>query len=97
MNKNGLKNKKKKNKMEESLDNLFNINKSLISKKNELRKKIYETIVNCIFFPVLEIEESTFFKRASRIFNDKEFDELFKKYEKLSYLICSIDEFKKED
>ena len=79
--------------MEESLDNLFNINKSLISKKNELRKKIYEAIVNCIFSPDLEIEESTFFKRASIIFNDKEFDEILKKYEKLSHLICSINLF----
>ena len=79
--------------MEESLANLFNINKSLISKKDELRKKLFEKFNYCRCSEDLKIEESTFFKRASIIINDKEFDELLKKYEKLSYLIFSIDNF----
>ena len=83
--------------MEESLANLFKINESLISKKDELRKKLFETFNYCICSRDLEIEESTFFKRASRIINDKEFDELLKKYEKLSYLIFSIDNFIKNE
>ena len=82
--------------MEESLDNLFNINKSLICKKDELRKKLFEKYNYCICSRDLEREESNFFERASRIINDKEFDELFKKYEKLIYLIYSIDIFIKK-
>ena len=82
--------------MKESLDNLFNINKSLICKKDELRKKLFEKFNYFKCSKDLEIEESNFFKRAS-IINDKEFEELRKKYQKLNYLIFSIDEFKKED
>ena len=83
--------------MEESLDNLFKINESLISKKDELRKKLFEKYNYCICSRDLEREESNFFERASRIINDKEFDELLKKYEKLSYLIFSIDNFIKNE
>ena len=82
--------------MEESLDNLFNINKSLICKKDELRKKLFEKYNYNKCSKELEMEESNFFRIVSRKFNDKEFEELIRKYEKLSYLISSIDELKKE-
>ena len=82
--------------MEESLDNLFNKNKSLICTKDDLRKKLFEKIKYCKFSESLLKEEFIFFDKVSSIINDKEFDELFKKYEKLSCLISSIDQLKKE-
>ena len=83
--------------MEEILDNLFNINKSLISKKDELRKKLFEKYIyfkcsDCIRMQ----EESDFFSRFSRIINDEEFEKLRRKYEKIIYIIYSIDELKEE-
>ena len=42
------------------------------------------------------MEESRFFKNVSVLINDKEFEKLRRKYEKLRYLTCSIDELKKE-
>ena len=83
--------------MEESLDNLFNINKSLICKKDELRKKLFEKYNYCICSRDLEREESTFFERASSIINDKEFEKLRIKYRNLSYLLYSIDIFIKNE
>ena len=82
--------------MEESLDNLFNINKSLICKKDELRKKLFEKYNYFKSSEDLRMEESRFFKNVSVLINDKEFEKLRRKYEKLRYLTCSIDELKKE-
>ena len=96
MNKNDLKIKSKYNKMEQSLDNLFNINKSLICKKDELRKKLFEKYSYFKCSEDLKMEESTFFKNVSIIMKDKEFEKLRRKYEKLRYLTCSIDELKEE-
>ena len=82
--------------MEESLDNLFNLNKSLICKKDELRKKRFEKYNYFKSSEYLRREESQFFKNVSVLNDDKEFEKLRKKYEKLRYLTCSIDELKKE-
>ena len=76
--------------MEESLDNLININKSLICKKDEIRKKLFEKFNYCKCAEKLEKEESNFFRRASLIFNDEEFEKLRKEHERLCYLTCSI-------
>ena len=78
-----------------SLNNLFKINKSLIIKKNELREKLMEKINYSKFYQNLLQQEISFFDKASNSMNDREFDEILKKYEKLSYIILSIDDFKK--
>ena len=82
--------------MEEILDNLFNINKSLICKKDELRKKLFEKYNYFKCSEKLKREESDFFYNVSIVMEDKEFEKLRRKYEKLRYLISSIDELKKE-
>ena len=82
--------------MEQSLDNLFNINKSLICKKDELRKKLFEKYNYFKISEKLIMHESQFFKNISYLIEDEEFENLRKKYEKLRYLTCSIDELKKE-
>ena len=82
--------------MEESLDNLFTLNESLICKKEELRKKLFEKYIYFLSSGNLEMNESRFFNDASRIVKDKEFEKLRIKYEKLSHLTSSIDELKEE-
>ena len=82
--------------MEESLDNLFNINESLICKKDQLRKKLLEKYNYYKISEELKMRESDFFRNISQLINDKEFEKLRRKYEKLRYLISSIDELKKE-
>ena len=84
--------------MEQSLTKLFNINKSLISEKDELRKKLFEKYNYFKFSEKLKRAESDFFHNVSRVMEDedKEFEKLRKKYEKLRYLISAIDELKKE-
>ena len=47
--------------MEESLDNLFNINKSLICTKDDLKKKLFEKFNYCKFSESLLREELIFF------------------------------------
>ena len=79
--------------MEEILDN---INKLLICKKEEIRKKLFTKLKYCRCSEELKIQEYDFFQRSSIIINDKEFEELRKEYEKISYLICLIDELKKK-
>ena len=83
-------------KKEVSLDKLFKINKSLICKKDELRKNLFEKFNYCEFSEALLREEYNFFDKVSSIINDNEFDKLLKKYEKLSHIIYSIDELKKD-
>ena len=81
--------------MEESLQNLFNINESLIGKKEELRKKLFQIYFNFKITEDIKMRESDFFKNISPLIN-REFQKTRKKYEKLRYLTCSIDELKKE-
>ena len=82
--------------MEESLDNLFNINKSLICKKDELKKKLFEKYNNFKCYFKLEREEIIFFHNVSIVMKDEEFEKLRIKYDKLRDLIFTIDRLKKE-
>ena len=68
---------------------------SLVSKKDEFRKKLFKTFEYCIYSEKLERSEINFFKNASKLINDKEFDKLLKKYEYLISLISSIINFRK--
>ena len=82
--------------MEESLDNLFKINKSLISKNEELRKNLYEKCINFYLNKDIIVEESCFFQSVSMRAKDKEFENLRIKYQKLKDLIRTIDNIEKE-
>ena len=68
---------------------------SLVSKKDEFREKLFKTFEYCIYSERLEILEIIFFRNASKLINDKEFDKLLKKYEYLISLISSIINLKK--
>ena len=81
--------------MEESLANIVKEIDSLVSIKDEVRKKLFETFNYCRFSKKLEMEEIIFFKRVSELIYDEEFDKLLKKYEDLNYLISSIINFRK--
>ena len=81
--------------MEESLANIFKVNDSLVSIKDEVRKKLFETFEYCRYSERLEILEINFFRNASKLINDQEFDKLLKKYKYLISLISSINNFRK--
>ena len=81
--------------MEQSLTTLFRLNETLISEKYEIRKKLFEKCINS--FEDTSREDSCFFNRISSKMNDKEYENLKNKYEKLRYLISAIDELKKEE
>ena len=68
---------------------------SLVSKKDEFREKLFKKFEYCIYSERLEILEINFFRNASKLINDKEFDKLLKKYEYLISLISSIINFRK--
>ena len=82
--------------MEESLANIVKEIDSLVSIKDEVRKKLFETFNYCRFSKKLEMEEIIFFKRVSELIYDDKFDKLLKKYEDLNYLISSIINFRKK-
>ena len=82
--------------MEESLDALNIINKSLINEKDELRKKLLEKIIYCKCNKRIETEEEYLFERASSLFQDEEYEKLRINYLKLRHLTSSIDYFIKE-
>ena len=75
--------------MEEEYINL------LVNKKDEFRKKLFETFNYCKFSNKLEFLEIIFFNNASKIIEDPEFNKLIKKYEDVIYLISSINNFRK--
>ena len=62
--------------MEESLANIVKVNDSLVSIKDEVRKKLFETFNYCRYSEKLEREEISFFRNASKLINDEEFDKL---------------------
>ena len=76
--------------MEESLANIVKVNDSLVSIKDEVRKELFKTFKYCRYSERLEILEINFFRNASKLINDQEFDKLLKKYEYLISLISSI-------
>ena len=82
--------------MDESLKNLIILNKSLISKNEELRKNLYEKCINFYLNKGIFVEESCFFQNVSMRVKDKEFENLRIKYEKLKDLIRTIDNIEKE-
>ena len=59
----------------------------LVSKKDEIRKKLFETFDYCKISKQLKILEIIFFKNASKLIDDPEFDKLIKKYEDVIELI----------
>ena len=81
--------------MEESLTKLFKLNETLISKKDEIRKKLFEKCINLSGNSY--IEDSSFFCDISRRIKDKEFNNLRIKYEKLRHLIYDIKQLEKEE
>ena len=74
--------------MEESLTKLFKINETLISEKDEIRKKLFEKCINS--FEGISMEDSSFLYDISRKMKDKEYENLRIKYEKLKDLIYYI-------
>ena len=85
--------------MEQILDSLNIINKSLINEKNELRNKLFEKIINCKCNEKLQdfhSYEVTLFEIASNLFKDEEYEKLRINYLKLNRLTNSIDYFIKE-
>ena len=67
---------------------------SLVIKKDEFREKLFKTFEYCRWSKELEVEEINFFKNASKLIYDKEFDKLLKKYLYLISLLSSIKELK---
>ena len=67
---------------------------SLVIKKDEFREKLFQTFEYSIWSKEIEIEEINFFKNASKLIYDKEFDKLLKKYLYLISLLSSIKELK---
>ena len=67
---------------------------SLVIKKDEFREKLFKTFEYCRWSKEIEIEEINFFKNASKLIYDKEFDKLLKKYLYLISLLSSIKELK---
>ena len=68
---------------------------SLVIKKDEFRKKLFETFNYCRFSKQLEFLEIIFFKNASKLIEDQEFNKLIKKYEDVIDLISLNKRFKK--
>ena len=76
--------------MEESLTKLFKLNETLISKKDEIRKKLFEKCINS--FEGISMEDSSFLYNISSKMKDKEYENLRIKYEKLKNLIHYINQ-----
>ena len=76
--------------MEESLTKLFKLNETLISEKDEIRKKLFEKCINS--FEGISMEDSSFLYDISRKMKDKEYENLRIKYEKLKNLIYYINQ-----
>ena len=68
---------------------------SLVTKKDEFRKKLFETFEYCKYSKQLEFLEINFFENASRLIDDQEFNKLIKKYQDVIYLISLINNFRK--
>ena len=79
--------------MEESLTKIFKLNETLISKKDEIRKKLFEKCINS--FEDISMEDSCYFNNISRKMKDKEYENLRIKYEKLKNLINYINQLEK--
>ena len=75
--------------MEEEYINL------LIVKKDEFRKKLFETFEYCRWTKELKFLEIIFFSNASKLIQDPEFNKLIRKYEDVIDLISSINNFRK--
>ena len=72
--------------MEKNLNELLNkINETLIIKKNEIRKKLFNNFIN--FYKNINIEDSDLFYFNTGINNDKEYKNLKNEYEKTKKLI----------
>ena len=67
----------------------------LVTKKDEFRKKLFETFEYCKYSKQLEFLEINFFQNASRLIDDQEFNKLIKKYLDEIDLINLANHFKK--
>ena len=67
----------------------------LVNKKDEFRKKLFETFEYCKYSKQLEFLEINFFQNASRLIDDQEFNKLIKKYLDVIDLINLANHFKK--
>ena len=65
---------------------------SLVSKKDKFREKLFKTFEYCRYSKNLETLEINFFRNASKLINDPEFDKLLKKYEDLISSIINKEE-----
>ena len=70
---------------------------SLVIKKDEFRKKLFETFNYCRFSNQLEFLEIIFFKNASKLIEDQEFNKLIKKYEDVIDLIKRLRKINEEE
>ena len=68
---------------------------SLVTKKDEFRKKLFETFEYCKYSKQLEFLEIIFFRNASKLIENQEFNKLIKKYEDVIDLISLIKRFRK--
>ena len=80
--------------MEESLDNLFKINESLISEKDEIRKQLFKKCF--ILLESKDIDDSYFLGNISKQLKDKDYENLRIKYQILKDIIYHINQLKKE-
>ena len=70
---------------------------SLVIKKDEFRKKLFETFNYCRFSNQLEFLEIIFLKNASKLIEDQEFNKLIKKYEDVIDLIKRLRKINEEE
>ena len=75
--------------MEKHLETINILNKTLNKEKEEIRKKLYEKILDKLYIE-LECVEEDLFEKSSRLFKDEEYENLRKKYIKLNKLTSSI-------
>ena len=88
--------------MEENLNKILYINEYLIKEKNELRKKIYEKIINLKDYSKLNNKENFLFQEVKPLFEHEdeneyqEYKKLADKYDSLNNLTRAINFFSNE-
>ena len=81
--------------MEENLTKLFELNKTLIIEKDEIRKKLFEKCI--ISFEGKHIDDSSFLYNISREMKDKDYENLRIKYQRLKDIIYYINQLEKKE
>ena len=80
--------------MEENLTKLFELNKTLIIEKDEIRKKLFEKCI--ISLEGKHIDDSSFLYNISREMKDKDYENLRIKYQRLKDIIYYIKMLEKD-